>query len=254
MAPTLDWSWMRRGAVGIRARHIPARPKAPRLTGADELYAAGWRLMTEAEQSGTPRWQACQYRDGLVIAFLAARPLRRRNLAGLRIGHSLIRQGSDWWIDIPAAETKTGRPISMPLSEDLSAAVDHYLTAHRQVLARRHGYWWQDPGTALWLSSHGSPMTETALYDRLVRATRKVLGHPVNPHLFRDCAATTLAIDDPAHVRLAAPLLGHATLATTERFYNQARTREAAQRWQDHVGTMRRNPVSTDDVDPCQKR
>ena len=27
----------------------------------------------------------------------------------------------------------------------------------------------------------------------------------INPHLFRDAAATTLAIADPAHVRVAAP-------------------------------------------------
>ncbi len=246
MDPTLDWSWIRQAAVRIRSRHSPARPKAPRLVDADELYAVGLRLMADAEKPGTPRRQACQCRDGLVIAFLAARPLRRRNLADLRLGHSLVRQGSDWWIDIPGPETKTGTPIRMPLSEALSAAVDHYLAVHRPVLAKRRGYWRQEPGAALWLSSHGSPMTEPALYDRIVRATRAALGRPVNPHLFLDCAATTLANEDPDHVRIAAPLLGHTTFATTERFYNQARSRQAAHRWQDHVSTVRKRGARTD--------
>ena len=75
-------------------------------------------------------------------------------------------------------------------------------------------------------------MTGMALYDRIRQHTRDVFGHPVNPHLFRDCAATSLAIDDPAHVRLAASLLGHRRLATTERYYNQAGALEAAHRLQ----------------------
>jgi integrase len=49
----------------------------------------------------------------------------------------------------------------------------------------------------------------------------------MNPHLFRDAAATTLAIHDPQHVRIAAPLLGHRTFATTERYYQQATAMEA---------------------------
>jgi integrase/recombinase XerD len=46
-------------------------------------------------------------------------------------------------------------------------------------------------------------------------------------HLFRDAAATTLAIADPAHVRVAAPLLGHRTFTTTERHCQQAQAFDA---------------------------
>jgi integrase len=41
-------------------------------------------------------------------------------------------------------------------------------------------------------------------------------------HLFRDAAATTMSIADPAHVQVAATLLGHRTFATTERHYRQS--------------------------------
>ena len=93
--------------------------------------------------------------------------------------------------------------------------------------------------SAVWVSADGSAMTEMALYDRIVRITRTAFGRSINPHLFRDCAATSIAIDDPAHVRMAAPLLGHRTLTSTERHYNHARQREAASHWQDCVLALR---------------
>jgi hypothetical protein len=53
------------------------------------------------------------------------------------------------------------------------------------------------------------------------------LGRPINPYLFRDCAATSVAIDDPRHIGIAWRLLGHRTPKTTEQYYNQARSVEA---------------------------
>ncbi|MGE3298556.1 MAG: tyrosine-type recombinase/integrase [Porticoccaceae bacterium] len=206
--------------------------------------ASGHADPVDAGQAGSGRQRALRYRDGLLIAFLAARPLRRRNLAALRLGHSLRRHGPDWWIDIPAGETKTGAPIRMPVPPAITAAIDCYLAEHRPVLAGGRGRWWRAAGDALWLSVQGSPMTEMALYDRVVRITRAALGRPLNPHLFRDCAATAIATDDPDHVRIAAPLLGHSTLATTERHYNQARGRQAALRWQAHMLMLRQQPPS----------
>ena len=70
-------------------------------------------------------------------------------------------------------------------------------------------------------------MTQIALYDRIRARTKDRFGVALNPHLFRDAAATTLAIADPAHVLIAAPLLGHRTFTTTERHYRQSRAFEA---------------------------
>ena len=72
-------------------------------------------------------------------------------------------------------------------------------------------------------------MTQMAIYDRIRERTKVKFGAALNPHLFRDAAATTLAITDPAHVRLAAPLLNHKTFSTTEKYYQQAKTYEAHQ-------------------------
>jgi len=90
-----------------------------------------------------------------------------------------------------------------------------------------NGRWAKPVGKALWVSTDGSPMTEMAIYDRIRTHTGSAFCTAINPHLFRDAAATTLAIADPAHVRVAAPLLGHRTFVTTERHYQHAQSFEA---------------------------
>ena len=79
-------------------------------------------------------------------------------------------------------------------------------------------------------------MTEMALYDRIRARTAIAFGKAMNPHLFRDAAATTLAIGDPAHVRVAAPLLGHRSFSTTEKYYQQASAMSAHR---DYVAAIR---------------
>jgi integrase len=74
------------------------------------------------------------------------------------------------------------------------------------------------------------------------------LGQPINPHLFRDCAATSVAIDDPAHIGIASRLLGHRTGSTSERYYNQARSVEASHLMQKYLRARRNDLFGA--VDP----
>jgi integrase/recombinase XerD len=246
MDPGRDWSWIHRMASAIRARHKPARPKRHRLVPIARLWGLGLDLMAGAEDEATALRRFKAYRDGLMIALLAARPLRVRNLTGLVLDHTLARRGDAWWIQIPAAETKTKVAIEMPWPKRLTPHLETYLADHRAGIATLRGA----HSDTLWLSMHGLPMTDNAIYIRIVARTREGLGQPINPHLFRDCAATTVAIDDPAHVDIARCLLGHRTGSTTERYYNQACSVEASRRMQksllarrhDLLGSHRRLP------------
>ena len=110
-----------------------------------------------------------------------------------------------------------------------------YLNVHRPQLAAMNGRWAKPVEDALWVSADGSPMTEMAIYDRIRAHTGRAFGAAINPHLFRDAAATTLAIADPAHVRVAAPLLGHRTFLTTERHYQHAQSFDAHRAYVDAV-------------------
>ena len=62
--------------------------------------------MAEAENSARvagriTKEHALTYRDGLIIALLAAVPLRKRTLAALTINQHLVKIGSGWLLDIP---------------------------------------------------------------------------------------------------------------------------------------------------------
>ena len=240
MDPGRDWSWIYRMASSIRARHQPARPKRHRLVAIERLFGLGLHLMARAETETTLPRRFKTYRDGLMIALLASRPLRLRNLTGLILDRTLVKRGDGWWIQIPAAETKTKNAIELPWPEMLVPYLETYLADHRSAVAALRGT--AAASDALWLSMHGSPMTDNGIYIRIVARTREGLGQPINPHLFRDCAATSIAIDDPGHVGIASRLLGHRTGSTTERHYNQARSVEASRLMQRSL-LARRNGV-----------
>lgn len=181
------------------------------------------------------------YRDGLLIALLAALPtLRLANLTGLILGRTLLQQGGVWLIRIPAAEVKTRVAIEVPWPRMLTRHLTVYLSQRDWVLQLRNRES-RHPTNALWLTMYGLPMHDHTIYTRIMARTRAAFGHPINPHLFRDCAATTTAIEDPAHVRIAAPLLHHRSFATTEKYYNQAQGLEASRAVQHCLLSLRQN-------------
>ncbi|MHB2169535.1 hypothetical protein [Alsobacter sp. R-9] len=71
------------------------------------------------------------------------------------------------------------------------------------------------------------------------KITRKTVGKSINPHLARDFAATTLAVADPRHAHAAGALLGHTSLVTTERHYQQARGLYAQRRYYEELTRLR---------------
>jgi integrase/recombinase XerD len=242
-----DWSWIYRFASSMRARHKSARPKRHRLVHIESLLNLGLDLMEGANNETTPLRRFKAYRDGLMIGLLASRPLRLRNLAGLILDRTLVQRGDGWWIEIPATETKTKDPIEEPWPDSLAPHLQTYLVDHRAGIAALRSSRAGLISDALWLSMYGPPMNDNAIYIRIVARTRQGLGQAINPHLFRDCAATSIAIDDPAHVGIASRLLGHRTRSTTERYYNQARSVEASRLMQDHLLALRHDSGGTGD-------
>lgn len=219
------WSFINEMASKVRGRHRPARAKT-HLRLSNELVDLGAKLMGAAE-SLVELKAAITHRDGLLIGFLALIPLRRRNLADLVLDRTLHREGSNWIVAFGQDDTKTHAAFEIRLPDALQAPLGIYLRTHRPFLMARSGRWTRPAEGALWVSKDGSPMTQMAIYDRIRARTKEQFGIALNPHLFRDSAATTMAIADPANVRLAAPLLGHRTFTTTERYYRQARAQEA---------------------------
>ena len=246
VAPEVDWAWLGRMEAAARQRARPVRDQRARLRLVRELVDLGETLMAAADGGQlTPLQQLLAYRDGLMIALLPLAPLRRRNFTGLRLHHELVRRGDRWWVEVPATQTKCHRPVERPFPERLEIGLRRYLDEIRPALAQRRGRWACPIGPALWVSSHGSPMTAAAVYQQIVGRTRTAFGTSVNPHLFRHSAATSLALASPEDVRAGALMLGHASYATTERHYNLARAFDAARRYHEVLdakpGKRRRN-------------
>jgi integrase/recombinase XerD len=201
-----------------------------RLWPITDLVAQGLRMMDEVDrgQGYSEFGCAAYYRDGLVMAFLGSHSLRLRNLASLRIGRYLIREGEEFLLKLVTAETKGRRPYEAVIAQPLAAGIRHYLDRHRSVLLKARGRWHCAAGDAFWISRDGSPCREETFANIIRKHGRGSDGRPLLPHLFRSCAATSLAIKAPDSIDIIPAILGHASPTTGERYYNLATSLEAS--------------------------
>ena len=223
--PNCDWSWLKTVTKRIQATAMPRGDGARGITSAN-LYAIGIALITTAEgqllSSGEVNLDdALHYRDGLIIALLAAVPLRRRTLAALTIERHLVEVGYHWLLDIPAADTKTRRELEFPLPDELSRLISRYLTRFRPMIfgANTHD--------GLWPSMRGRPMDDGSIYDIVRRRTTEALGFAINLHRFRLAAGNLWSIADPGNVQGVKDLLGQRSFGTTEKHYIGGQSRLA---------------------------
>jgi hypothetical protein len=241
MAPETDWAWLLRGADRMRSETVPARNKRARLRSPEELVALGEQLMGDADAGDATLESAVRYRNGLVIAFLAYRPNRARNLTMMALGQHIVRRNHGWSLIFADTETKSGQPLDQTFPTALEPRLERYLAVYRPILLTRGGRQSAAPITALWVSQNATAMVYASIAYWVCRNTREAFGVALSPHLFRDCAATSIAIVDPEHVRIAAGILGHSNLVTTERYYNQAQGIEAGRRYHGTLAAIRKS-------------
>jgi integrase/recombinase XerD len=241
LAPEGDWTALARTYRHLKRTAVPSRDKAAHMVAATELFNLGIRLMqTWAEGPPQRVYKAARYRDGLVIAMLAACPIRVKNLAGLVIGQHLVFDGRAYRLEITAAETKTGRPYIAAVPDELTPYVDRWLQVHRPVLPLRANAIAQVAGNHLWLDRWGRPMSSRAIRRQIERYTEQAFGKPIWPHLFRHCAVTELVDFAPDEIAFAPDLLGHADLETTQKYYIQAQGMTAHRLIQEVIAARRR--------------
>lgn len=195
--------------------------------------------MEEARCHSSPLNAATGYRDGLIIAFLALVAFRRANFVQLKLGTEIKKSDGCWILDLSGTSTKTHAPISCDWPDELVEPLEIYLSTHRPVLASRCYRWLTRAGDHLWVAQTGSALTEMAFYDIVRKRSKAAFGTAIYPQAFRHAAATTLAIHDPEHARVAAPVLSHRSFSTTEKYYNQAKCLDAHRRYTDALSRLR---------------
>jgi hypothetical protein len=139
MGPERSWAFINALASRIRARHRPARDKR-NLKLSEELLDLGLNIIEKATAT-TGLKAAILHRDGLMIALLTLVPLRRRNLAGLRLDWNVLEINGSWLISLAASETKTHAPFEILWPSELLAPLHTYLNVHRPRLSAMNGRW-----------------------------------------------------------------------------------------------------------------
>jgi integrase len=240
LEPTSDWAWLRVVYQSLKTTARPSRDKRQAVVPAKDLYDLGLHLMQDAEvRSARSYLGATQFRDGLIIALLAALPVRMANLSRIELGTHLVARGSEYWLVFSADETKNGRHIEAPLPDHIVPYLVHYLGHYRPALLDLRKNRSLPMLRALWVNRLGQMMGEGAIREQIKQRTKVAFGHEIWPHLFRDCVATSIAIEKPDNVAIAADILGHASFATTDKYYNQARAIEASRIYQRGIAKLR---------------
>ena len=234
-APDNDWSWLRRVVSYLDANGRDSRNKLPRLRPAGEIAAWAYQRMEAIIAEPPDRDPASHYRDALMIALLITCPtMRLGNLAMIEVGRHLNHLGEVYRLTFTADETKTRKPMSIPVPGSLTSYIQYYLDTVRPFLVQT------DKCDRLWITKYGQPMKGKTIYDRITKVTERAFGNSINPHLFRDCAAPSVAIDDPEHVGTATHVLGHNDPRTTEKHYIQANSLAAGRRLRKSVDALRK--------------
>jgi len=227
--PSLQFAQRRHGAVKKR------RDKRTAMVRADELFGLGMSLMAMAQRDGVVH-DLLAYRDGLIVALLASRPMRRKNLAEMRLDKHVTINGSAIHVAFDEYEMKGNRESELWLPESLAPAFLHYLSTVRLRFrnSNQHEF--------VWCSTKGGRLHADGIYQVIVRRTTAAFHKPIHPHLFRDIAATSMAMDRPDQVRLAKDLLGHGSFDLTERHYLHAQSVRAGQHLGNVIRAIRTGP------------
>jgi len=104
---------------------------------------------------------------------------------------------------------KGGKERIVPIASIAVEAIDHYLTHHRVH---------SDKETALFVSSKGKRIDRTMVWKRLKEYAKTAgIRKEISPHTLRHSFATHL-LENGADLRVIQEMLGHASIATTDRY------------------------------------
>ena len=127
-----NFTWLIEIERDLEAVQEPAS-KLNRFVYTEQLIKAGLTLILEAKNfTKTPVKRARAIRNGLMLALLAASPIRRKNFASLEIGKTFRKIEAQWWICVFSEnnknETAAGRTPGCYLAKLLYRAISSYIS------------------------------------------------------------------------------------------------------------------------------
>lgn len=190
----------REGLVDNPAPRLLRTPKLPSAVPKPLSVAGAEKMLAEVEEIGREPW--CQARDAAVLALLYG--------AGLRIGEALGLNGRDRPSgDSLSVTGKGNKQRLVPILPAVRDAVDAYAALCPYRIAADGPLFFGQRGKRL----------NAAIVQKAMRDARRALGLPetATPHALRHSFATHL-LGAGGDLRTIQELLGHASLATTQRY------------------------------------
>lgn len=235
--PSRDFGWLRLIEFDLKHK-IRRRPKADRIIDSRRPYTLGLDLMQRAEKSGhlTRLRRARLYREGLMIALLSVCPIRLANFASLQVGQHVRKINDQWWLLLPASETKSRRTDERPVPQTLTSYVERWLSHWRSQFL--------NPGTAFWVSTKGDRLAYTYVGTIISQVTLRELRVNVSPHLFRNSAVHTVATQRSDQMGVASSVLQHTDPRITALYDIKGRSILAGRLLQEIVNTMEPGKVT----------
>ncbi len=178
--------------------------RLPRVLDSREVSG----LLDAAVDADEPAWRRC--RDDAVLEVLYGSGLRVAELCGLDVASLALATGA------ATVWGKGGKERRVPLSEPAVRALRRWLDMRTDVVT-------PDQGDALFGNEVGKRLAP--------RDVRRIVDRrsptPTHPHALRHSFATHL-LDGGADLRAVQELLGHADVATTQRYTHVSRERLSA--------------------------
>lgn len=181
----------------------------PRLSQADATELVDGIAPSGSGPIARPLW----LRDRAILEVLYGSGLRRQEACDLTVASVSFEN------EVLRVRGKGDKSRTVPLTEPAVDALRAWLSEGRPALVRPHAG--TDDPSALFVSRSGASLDGSAVY-RIVRRELARIGRSGGPHLLRHAAATHL-LEGPdgtggAHLRVVQEILGHETLATTQRY------------------------------------
>ena len=142
-------------------------------------------------------------------------PMRRKNLAELRLDHHLYRpdprQKRLTHLVISADEVKNGTPIQWPIPPESARLIESFIARHRPHLVH--------PGNPYLFGTGDRPRAAQPLGEWLAMTVTQELGVEFNVHLARHFAAWNFLRQNPGQYEVVRQVLGHRSIAVTMAHY-----------------------------------
>lgn len=218
------YAWAtRRGLLPANPASLLSHPsQASRLPGV--LKAGDAEQLTTAPADNNP----VGFRDRAILELLYASGLRVAELCGLDLGDVDV---DGRWVRVMG---KGSKERVVPMGDFAAAALRDYLEGARASFVRTDGTTPVGDQDALFLNRRKKRMSPRDVRSMVERHAARVLaGRKVSPHTLRHSFATHL-LEAGADIRTVQELLGHASLATTQRYTHVSRSRLFAAYRQSH--------------------